>query len=450
MNIGQAQSRLDGPDKVTGRARYTADTPVEGVTHGVLVGATIAKGTIKTIDDRAALAAPGVIRVFTYRNTPRFAKLDNPPAGVTVWPLQDDQVSYEGQPVALVVADTLENATEAARLIHVNYTSAAFATDFLTRLDQAEARPMFVWQPDAAKGNATATLAETNSKIEGVYTTADRHHNPIELSATLAFWHDNKLTVHDAVQGVVLVQAALAQALGLDPGQIRVRNDYVGGGFGCKGWLWPHQLLACMAARELGQPVKLVLTRAQAFTSHGYQPASRQTVALADDGAGRLTAIRHNYVSAGSFAGEHVEPGAVGTLALYSSPSIETTHRLVRTDRSNPTPMRAPLEGVGLVAMEIAMDELAHERGIDPLELRLLNYAEADPFDGRPFSSKKLRECYEEGARRFGWAERSPSPGQHASRSRACRLRHGDGADAGFPLSGQGQARHYPHWPSAH
>jgi xanthine dehydrogenase YagR molybdenum-binding subunit len=192
MTIGQAQNRLDGRDKVTGRARYTADTLVEGVTYGVLVGATIPKGTIETIDHRDALATPGVLRV-----------------------------SYEGQPVALVVADTLENATEAARLVHVDYTPAAFATDFHARLDQAEARPMFVWQPDAAKCNATATLAETNSKIEGIYATADRHHNPIESSATLAIWHDGKLTVHDTVQGVVLAQASLAQALDLDPPQIR-------------------------------------------------------------------------------------------------------------------------------------------------------------------------------------------------------------------------------------
>ena len=232
----------------------------------------------------------------------------------------------------------------------------------------------------------------------------------MEPSATLAVWHDDRLTLYDSVQGVVAARALIAQALQLDPAKVRVVNEYVGGGFGCKGWVWPHQLLAAMAARALGRPVKLVESRAQAYTDHGYQPASRQTVALAARADGTITGIRHDSILAGSFAGQHVEPAGWGTHAIYASPAIATTHRLVRVDRGNPTPMRAPLEGVGLVAVETAMDELAYKVAVDPLALRLKNYAEVDPFDGRPFSSKKLRECYLEGAKRFGWSARKPMP----------------------------------------
>jgi xanthine dehydrogenase YagR molybdenum-binding subunit len=232
----------------------------------------------------------------------------------------------------------------------------------------------------------------------------------MEPSATLASWQDGKLTMYDAVQGVFLARDAIAQIFELDPTNVRVINEFVGGGFGCKGYVWPHQILAAMAAREVNRPVKLVLTRAQTFTAHGYQPASHQTVTLAARADGSLIGLKHENILAGSFVGDHVEPAGWGTLALYASPAIKTTHRLVRVNRGNPTPMRAPIEGVGLVSVEIAMDELAYELSIDPLELRMKNYAEVDPSDGRPFSSKKLRECYNEGARRFGWSNRAVQP----------------------------------------
>ena len=192
--------------------------------------------------------------------------------------------------------------------------------------------------------------------------------------------------------------------------RVRVRNDYVGGGFGCKGWVWPHQLLAAMAARELKRPVKLTLTRANTYTAHGYQPASIQRLALAASKDGALTGIRHDSLLAGSYVGNHVEGAGIGTRSLYACPAIRTTHRLVRVHRGDPTPMRAPIEGVGLVAVEIAMDELAYSLQMDPLALRLRNYTAVDPADGKPFSSKKLRECYAEGARRFGWSRRNHTP----------------------------------------
>jgi xanthine dehydrogenase YagR molybdenum-binding subunit len=408
--IGQPITRLDGRVKVTGAARYTADTPVDGVLHAVLVPSAIPSGIIARIDRTAADRSPGVVRIFTHENTPRLAGLTNPPAGETVLPLQDDRILYEGQAVALVVADTLERATEAAELVRVTYRAEPFATAFLDRLDRAEPRPLFGNPPDSSVGDFAASEAGADVTVEGVYYTADRHHNPMEPSATLGIWRDGELLLHDSVQGVVDARDVIAQALQLEPARVRVKSEFVGGGFGCKGWVWPHQLLAAMAARELHRPVKLVLTRAQGYTSHGYQPASRQTVRLAARADGTLAGIRHDSILAGSLSGDHVEPTGWGTLALYASPAIAVTHRVVRLHRGNPTPMRAPLEGPGLVAVEIAMDELAYALGMDPLELRLKNYANVSPTDGKPFSSKKLRECYEEGSRRFGWSQRTSAP----------------------------------------
>lgn len=411
MTIGHPQNRIDGPAKVTGQARYTADVPVENLAHAVLVTSTVPKGMVTGIDISEAQAQPGVLRVFTYENTPRFLPVTSAPMGERDLPLQGPTISYEGQVVTLVVADSLENASEAARRIRIDYRSDQFVTDYLSKPKAGEPLNIWLGPVDQHIGDVPAALAAAESRVHHVYETADRHHNAMEPSATIASWEDGQLTVYDAAQGLSWVQAALSQAFGLDPAIIRIRTDYVGGGFGAKGYVWPRVFLAVMAARELRRPVKLVLTRAQSFTAHGYQAASRQTVALAARRDGMLTGIRHQVVNAGSTMGDNNEPAAVGTRLLYACPSIETSHRAVRVDRGNPTPMRAPLEGVGLAALEIAMDELAYELGIDPLELRLRNYAETDPSEGRSFSSKKLRECYLEGARRFGWSDRNLEPG---------------------------------------
>ena len=410
MSIGGAIDRLDGADKVTGRARYSADIPTPDLLYAVIASATRPHAQIVKIDTEGAAAAPGVVRIFTHTNTPKFGELSGLPTGQTLIPLQDDRVMYDGQPVALVIADTLERASEATRLVKVTYRDETFESDFAKRLDQGEKRPIFFWEPDQSVGDVASAWQSAEMKLEQTYQTADRHHCTMEPSATLAIWENDTLTLHDAVQGVMAARAVIAKALNLEPTQVRVRNEFIGGGFGCKGWVWPHQLLAAMAARELRRPVKLVLTRAQTFTSHGYQPATSQTVAISARRSGELTGIRHDSLLAGSFVGNHVEGVGIGTRSMYACPSISTRHRLVRVHRGDPTPMRAPLEGVGLVALEIAMDELAYALELDPIELRLKNYADVDPSDGKPFSSKKLRECYAEGARRFGWSRRSPAP----------------------------------------
>jgi len=409
--IGQAVSRRDGPAKVTGAARYAADTPVAGAAHAVIVPATRPKARIAGIDLGRASAAPGVIAIFTHENAPRFGKVTVVLAEDNLPPLQGDRVLYEGQPVALLVAETLEQATEAARLLRVSYDEEPFDADFHADPDRAEPVTEFFGLPlDTAWGDVAAARQEADATMEATYVTADRHHNPIEPGAILAVWQDGQLTVHDATQGVAEEREALAQALGLDLAQVRVRNDFIGGSFGAKLWGLPHQLLAAMAARELGRPVKLVLTRAQSYTASGYQSATRQTVALSARADGSLTGLHHDVVAAGAFIGHYIEAAGWDTPAMYATPSFKISHRRRRLDRASPSAMRSPFGGVGLVPVEIAMDELAHRLDLDPLELRLRNYAETYPADGRPFSSKRLRECYAEGARRFGWSGRSGAP----------------------------------------
>jgi xanthine dehydrogenase YagR molybdenum-binding subunit len=254
MSLGEPISRVDGPAKVSGKSRYIADTHVESVAHAVIVPATIPKARIIAIDVERALAVPGVVHVFTHESTPRFGKVTVVLAEDSVPPLQNDRVLYEGQPVALVVAETLEQATEAARLVRVSYREDRFETDFLAEPDRSETVTEFFGLPlDTAWGDVTAAWKAAEVRVEGVYVTADRHHNPIEPAATLAVWEDDRLTVYDSTQGVSEARAALAQALKLAPERIRVRNDFIGGSFGAKLWGLPHQLLAaCRRARSAG------------------------------------------------------------------------------------------------------------------------------------------------------------------------------------------------------
>ncbi len=406
--IGQALRRPDGPAKVSGGALYTADTPVAGATFAALVGSTSPSGRIVGIEDEAARRAPGVLAVVTHENAPRLAE----PAGAAQsWlPLQDDRIRHEGQPVALVVAETLEQAQHAARLVQVRYAAEPARLEFRDHLDERFAAETN-FPADTAVGDVDGDLAEADTVIRHTYHTTDRHHSPLETSATIADWDGDQLTLYDATQWVWGVRSAVATAFGLSPGEVRVLNHFVGGGFGCKGFVWQHQFLAPLAARIAGRPVKLQLTRAQAFTAHGYQPGTLQEITLGATAAGNLTAIRHHSVSPTSIADDYIEYAAISPRSLYGCPSIETQHRIVRVHRNLPTPMRAPHEGPGMVALEIAMDELAYELAIDPVELRLRNYAETDPSSGEPFSSKRLRDCYREGSDRFGWDGRPMEPG---------------------------------------
>jgi xanthine dehydrogenase YagR molybdenum-binding subunit len=423
--IGQPISRLDGPAKVIGQARYAADTRLENLAYAVLVSSTIPSGRITRLDTSAAESAQGVLKVLTHLNMPRLKPVASPPAGQGYMPLQEDRVQYDGQHIAVVVADTFERASHAASLVRVDYARepASFINvrreaNFLDRAalvavqrtrDSAYEGGSFA-ENDTQTGDVESALSAAPVKIEWAYATPPRHHSTMEPSATVAEWRGDELIMHDATQWIWGVRLILAAALDMPPEKIRVMNSFLGGGFGAKGYVWPHQILAAVAAREVGRPVKLVLTRAQTFTSHGFATGSLQTVALGATRDGRLTAIRHESVTATSVFDQYVEYGAIGTRSLYACPAIATKHRVLPLNVITPTPTRAPHEGLGMFALESAMDELAHELKIDPVELRLGNYAETDPTSRKPFSSKKLRECYQLGAERFGWLRRSPEP----------------------------------------
>jgi xanthine dehydrogenase YagR molybdenum-binding subunit len=410
--IGQPIDRIDGRLKVTGGARYSAEMPVANVHHAVIVQSTVANGRITGIDTAEAERMPGVVKVITHRNAPRLsAKVGTPPASRVLTLLQDDRVWYNGQPVALVVADTLEHATDAALRVRASYDTTRPVTDMrqtsrVTYPPAAQGR-----KPDSAKGSVKAGLAEAAVRVEHTYATPIENHNPMEPHATLAVWEGDQLTVYDATQYVVGDRDTVAKTLGVPPDNVRLVSYFIGGGFGSKGSVWSHVPLAAMAAREVGKPVKLVLSRRQMYGPVGARPQTEQKITLGATRDGTLTAIRHESVSHTSRFEDFLEPAAMQTRMLYASPNIETTHRLVKLDLGTPTFQRAPGEATGTFALESAMDELAVALHMDPVALRLKNYAEVDPESGKPWSSKSLRECYRVAGERFGWSKRNATPG---------------------------------------
>ena len=414
MSIGDPVPRPDGPAKVTGRAKYAADYSVTGVLHAVYVGAPIPAGRVTAIEIEPALAAPGVVRVLTHRDLPRLlASAPTPPLASSFLPMQSDEVRHEGQPVAIVLGETLEAAEHGARLVKVTYERTTFrAAGSGVAEDPApdSGYVAFFEGTEFTKGDPDAGLAAAVHRLNAEYVQPSRHHNPIEPSATLARWEGDQLTVFDAVQHGYGVQLVLATAFGVPPANVRVVCPHTGGGFGAKGYVWPHEILAAAAARVVGRPVKLVLTRAQMYANVGYQPHMVQTMALGVDADGRLTGLKHDIVNLTSISDDYFDKATEASKGLYTTPAMHLRQRVERAHVNLPTPMRAPIEGPGTWALESAMDELAHRLAVDPLDLRLANYAEVNPADGRPWSSKKLREAYAEGARLFGWRERSREP----------------------------------------
>jgi xanthine dehydrogenase YagR molybdenum-binding subunit len=376
------------------------------------VGSTIGKGRIRSIDVEPARRLPGVLSVITHENAPR---LERPPAGSTdrvLQLLQEDVVHYDGQPVAVVVADTLERAQQAAAAVIVDYA----AEQAVTSLEAEAARPYAPKQAgrdpaDTDRGDFERAFGAASVRIEQTYTTPREHHNPLEPHATLAVWYGpERLTLYDATQGIFGVRKRIAQLFGLTPDKVRVISKFLGGGFGCKGSPWSHVPLAVMAAKVVGRPVKLVLTRHQMFAFVGFRPQTRQKLALGAGHDGTLVAIRHELLSETSRFDEFVEGSAVVSRTLYGCANVRTSHRLVRLDVATPTFMRAPGKATGNYALESAMDELSYALKMDPLALRLKNYAEVDPESGNPWSSKALRACYDSAAKRFGWERRPDIP----------------------------------------
>jgi xanthine dehydrogenase YagR molybdenum-binding subunit len=415
-SVGKGIDRVDARLKVTGKATYSAETAIANAAYAVIVGAAHAKGKIGALDVKAAEKAPGVIAVLTHLNAPKL-----PGAGKRTSPqdrelqiLQDDLVRYDGQPIALVVADTLEHARHAAMLVardaKVDVEKAAISLE--GELDKAYAPKETVRGPtDTAKGDVAKAIENLAHVVDETYTMNAETHNPMEMHATVAVWQgDDKVTLYDATQGGFVVRKKIAALFGLEPNNVRVISHYLGGGFGCKGSPWSHVPLAAMAAKVTKRPVKLVLTRQQMNQMVGHRPRTIQHVVLGSDPNGRLLGTKHEETGWTSRFDEFIEPGAAWSRAIYACPNTLTSHRLVRLDVSTPTFMRAPGAASGSFAMESAIDELAWSLRMDPLDIRLKNYADKDPDTGKPFSSKELRACYKQAADRFGWAKRPREP----------------------------------------
>jgi xanthine dehydrogenase YagR molybdenum-binding subunit len=418
MNIvGQPVSRADGRLKVTGGAQYTADIAIDGAVHGAIVHSTIANGRTVAIDTLAAEKAPGVLAVLTARNMPRMNATPKPwshlrPHGQGYLPLQDNDIHYAGQPIALVVANTRDKASYAGSLIRVEYEARQPIVFDDATVREAVDPPQFLWPVASLVGNADTGIAAGDIKIEQTYTTTDRHHNQMEPHATTAVWGaDGTLTLYETTQHIFGARELVAIVLGMPSHKITVVSRFLGGGFGGKAYVWPHTLLAALAAKVVDRPVKVQLSRAQMYSMAGHQASTVQTIALGAGKGGQLTGIRHESISPTSMFDSYIEYAALATRSLWAaSGGIATNHKIVHVNRNTPTAMRSPHEALGHFALESAMDELAYATGTDPVELRLLNDTTTDPLTGRPFSTRGMRQCLTEGARRFGWNRRSPKP----------------------------------------
>ena len=419
LNVGAPRSRVDGPAKVTGRATYAAEFTADDLGYGVVVSSTIASGTITAIDAEAALGVPGVVKVYTHENRPRTAWLDYnyrdevAPPGSPIRPLHDASVSYSGQPVALVVAESYEVARYAASLVVVRYEAASHATDLEARMSEAYVPPKKrsgVAPPPKPRGDAEGAFAAAPVRLQNEYRHAIEHHNPMEPHATTVVWEgEGKITVHDKIQGAQNTHGYVTSVFNLSADDVRVISPYVGGAFG-SGLRPQYQVfLAVLASLDLKRSVRVVLSRDQMFT-FGYRPDTIQTVSLGADRDGGLQAVMHDAVAGTSHYEDYQEVVVNWSGLLYDCANAKFGYKLAKINTATPCDMRAPGAVTGVMALEIAMDELAAETGIDPVELRLRNYAERDENAGKAFTSKALRACYADGAARFGWSLRTPEP----------------------------------------
>jgi xanthine dehydrogenase YagR molybdenum-binding subunit len=415
---GKRVSRVDGRAKVTGEARYAAEHNVPDLAYGYVVSSAIARGRITRIDATAALALPGVLQVFTHENIPRLARCDKSyrdqiaPPGSPFRPLHDDEIKFSGQPIALVVAESFELARAAASQVRVAYDRAPHATDLeRQRGDAYVPRKRAVLDPTPPpRGDADRAFARAAARIEAEYRLPVEHHNPMEpFATTVVRDEDGTLTVHDKTQGVLNVRDYLCNVFNCSSEEVRVLSPFVGGAFG-SGLRPQYQVfLAVLAARQLKRSVRVALTRQQMFT-FGHRPTTWQRVALGARRDGRLEAMIHEAVAETSRFEDYSESVVPWSGLLYRCDNVRLTHEVTQLDLCTPCDMRAPGAAWGVYALECAMDELAVELGMDPIELRLRNYTEKDQNHGRPFSSKELRACYRVGAEKFGWARRSPAP----------------------------------------
>lgn len=418
-NIGQPMTRREGVLKATGRARYAADHHPAGMLYAVIATAGIASGRVTSLDVAAAKQHPGVVEVMTSENRPPLAIDPDAkfhPFMFRMELLQNSDVRYANQAIAVVIAESLEAATEGAYLLRPTYEESP-ARIGLDAPDAFQPAAVGVGGPALVEiGDVEAGFSSADRIVEATYETPAQFHNAMEPHAVVASWDGDKLTIDTPSQGMAMAIGRLSGLLGVSPENILIRSPYLGGGFGSKGMIAGPQVLGVLAAKLVGKPVKLVLKRDQMYGPVGHRSASRQTVRLGLDAEGGLTAIDHAAKIWSSTFDDFFEPAADVPHTLYASPAIRTSYDAVRVNMGTPLFMRAPGEATGSIALESAIDEAAFAAGMDPLAFRLKNYAEVEPASGKPFSSKALRECYALGAERFGWRQRPLMPGQMRDR----------------------------------
>jgi xanthine dehydrogenase YagR molybdenum-binding subunit len=414
--VGAQVSRIDGPLKVRGAARFAAEVPLEGMAYASLAFSTIPKGRIASLDTSAAEAAPGVVLVMTHQNAPRmdpaptFLASAKGGAGDNLPIMQDDRVHWNGQPIALVLAETHEQADHAASLIRAAYAPEEAITSFEAAVARGVEPGTFAGSPLSVQtGDAEAALAGAPHQVDITYRTPRHNHNAIELHAATLAWDGDELILHDSTQGVQHTAWTLAQVFGLREDQVHVSSPYVGGGFGGKG-LWQHQILAAAAARMARRPVRIMLSRAGVFRVVGGRSATEQRVAIGARADGRFDALIHTGTAVKTAHNFLPEPFIFPTMCLYGAGSLTLDVHVAEMNMLANTFMRAPGEAVGTFALESAIDELAEQLGMDPVELRLRNEPDCDPVSGKPFSARHLAEAYRAGADRFGWDQRNPEP----------------------------------------
>ena len=414
--IGASISRIDGPLKVSGKAQFCAEFPMERLTYAALKYSTIARGRIVEIDIAAAEAAPGVVLVMTHRNAPKLNPA--PPfmskpkaAGPDNLPImQDDRVHWNGQPVAVVLAETQEQAEHAQSLIRVTYEQQNPVTALAAAKAKGTESGLFMGEPlKQTVGDAEAALAAAPHKVDVMYTTPRHHHAPIELHGCTLAWEGDTLRIHDASQAVAHEAWTIAEVFGLNENQVRVTSPFVGGGFGSK-LLWQHQILAAAAAKLAGRPVRIMLSREGVFRIVGGRTLTEQRVALGAQADGGLDALIHTGVVAMTPHNNMPEPFVLPAKSVYASKTFFLDVETVRMNMVANTFMRAPGEAVGTFGLESAMDELAVELAMDPIELRIRNEPEKDPLTGLPFSQRGIVQAWRAGAKRFGWDKRSATP----------------------------------------
>lgn len=407
--LPQPAHRYEGVGKVTGKIKYAAEFkepfPAKDLLYGYMVQSTIPSGTITSMDIKAAERAPGVVAVLTPFNAPKLqVGAPKPPAKRSLTVLQDANVDYNGQPIAVIVARSLNEAMAAAPLLNTKYSTQPAKLDFMGRLNEAHLPRQRSRDPNTEKrGDVAQALSTGQFVLEQTYITPVQNHNPMEPHATIAWWEGEKLNVYDSTQYITGVKMSLARILNIAQDDVHVSSPIVGGGFGSKGSAWSHVVLAAMSAKVVGKPVRIVLGREQMFGPVGARPTTVNMIKIAAGHDGKITAIKHDAVIHSSVLEDFIEESVGPSRVLYASGSNETSLKCVEMNVGVPTFMRAPGESTGTAVLEIAMDEMAEKLKMDPVQFRLANYAERDPSKDLPWSSKNLQKAYAEAAERFGW-----------------------------------------------